>query len=112
MHNSTPNPEAYVASLAGWQRLRVQALRAATLAGRADEYVFLPALLDIARDCGFAAVQIHQATLDEWDSFESGYAARYARWLAAHPADHPDASTVRTKAHKIRPPGDGELRGH
>jgi hypothetical protein len=27
-----PNPEAYVASLTGWQRLYVQALRAATLA--------------------------------------------------------------------------------
>lgn len=69
----------------------------APLAGRPDEYVFLPELLDFARDSGFAVVQVHQASLDEWDAFESGYTARYARWLASHPADHPDASTVRTK---------------
>jgi len=69
----------------------------APLAGRPDEHVFLPDLLDIARDSGFAIVQVHQASLDEWDAFESGYTARYARWLASHPADHPDASTVRTK---------------
>ena len=69
----------------------------APLAGRADEYVFLPDLLAIARDLGFAVVQVHQATLDEWDAFESGYTARYARWLAGHPADHPDASTVRAQ---------------
>jgi cyclopropane fatty-acyl-phospholipid synthase-like methyltransferase len=69
----------------------------APLAGRPDEYVFLPDLLDVARDSGFAVIQVHQATLDEWDAFESGYTARYARWLASHPPDHPDASTVRTK---------------
>jgi len=69
----------------------------APLAGRLDEYVFLPDLLDIARDSGFAVVQVHQATLGEWDAFESGYTARFARWLASHAADHPDAPTVRTK---------------
>jgi cyclopropane fatty-acyl-phospholipid synthase-like methyltransferase len=69
----------------------------APLAGRPDEYVFLPELLDVARDSGFAVAQVHQATLDEWDAFESGYTARYARWLASHPTDHPDASTVRTR---------------
>jgi len=69
----------------------------APLAGRADEYVFLADLLDVARDCGFASIQVHQATLDEWDAFESGYTARYARWLASHPADHPDASSVRAR---------------
>lgn len=70
----------------------------APLAGRSDEYVFLPELLDIARDSGFAVMQVHQATLDEWDAFESGYAARYARWLARNPADHPDVPGVRGKA--------------
>ena len=69
----------------------------APLAGRVDEYLFLPELLDVARDSGFAVIQVHQATLDEWDAFESGYTARYARWLASHPADHPDASTVRAR---------------
>src|SRR5690242_15080636 len=69
----------------------------APLAGRPDEYVFLPELLDIARDSGFAVMQVHQATLDEWDAFESGYVARYARWLASSPADHPDLPSIRGK---------------
>ena len=69
----------------------------APLAGRPDEYVFLPDLLDIASDCGFAVVQVHQATLDEWDAFESGYTARYARWLASNPTDHADVPSVREK---------------
>jgi hypothetical protein len=67
------------------------------LAGRADEFVFLPELLDIARDCGFAVIRAHQATLDEWDAFESGYSARNARWLAEHPGDHADKASVRAR---------------
>lgn len=70
----------------------------APLAGRPDEYVFLPDLLDVARDSGFAVMQVHQASLDEWDAFESGYVARYTRWLASNPADDPDAPGVRDKA--------------
>jgi SAM-dependent methyltransferase len=79
--SATPTPEAI-----------------APLAGRPDEYVFLPDLLDIARDSGFAVTQVHQASLDEWDAFESGYVARYARWLASNPVDDPDAPSVRDKA--------------
>ncbi|HUH93069.1 MAG TPA: methyltransferase domain-containing protein [Casimicrobiaceae bacterium] len=67
----------------------------APLANRVDEYVFLPELLDTVRDCGFVVFGVHQATLDEWDSFESGYTARYARWLTEHAAEHPDAAEVR-----------------
>jgi hypothetical protein len=74
----------------------------APLAGRPDEYVYLPDLLDIARDSGFAVMQVHQATLDEWDAFESGYTARYARWLASHDADHSDAPTVRAEVEAQR----------
>lgn len=69
----------------------------APLANRADEFVFLPELLETVRDCGFVVVRAHQATLDEWDEFESGFIARYARWLAAHPTEHPDAAAVRTR---------------
>jgi SAM-dependent methyltransferase len=72
----------------------------APLAGRPDEYVSLPDLLDIARDSGFAVMQVHQATLDEWDAFESGYVARYARWLASNPADHPEVPSVRDKVER------------
>jgi hypothetical protein len=69
----------------------------APLAGRADEFVSLPELVDVARACGFAVVRAHQASLDEWDRFESGYCAGDARWLAAHPKDHPDAAEVRSR---------------
>jgi cyclopropane fatty-acyl-phospholipid synthase-like methyltransferase len=67
------------------------------LAGRADEFVFLPDLLDTVRDCGFVVMRTHQATLDEWDEFECGYAARYARWLAEHPDEHENAAEVRAR---------------
>jgi SAM-dependent methyltransferase len=69
------------------------------LAGREDEFAYVPELLDIARDCGFVVVRVHQASLDEWDRFESGYTARYASWLAGHPPEHPDAAAVRTRLH-------------
>lgn len=72
----------------------------APLAGRIDEYVSLPDLLDIARASGFVVMQAHQATLDEWDAFESGYVARYARWLASNPPDHPDVPSVRGKVER------------
>jgi len=72
----------------------------APLAGRQDEYLPLAGLLDVASGCGFALRQVHQASLDEWDAFESGFAARYARWLASHPRDHPDAQRVRDLAAK------------
>jgi hypothetical protein len=74
----------------------------APLAGRRDEYLFLPDLLDVAEKCGFACVQIHQASLDEWDAFESGYTARYARWLSSHPPDHEDAQEIRKRAQAQR----------
>ena len=81
----------------------------APLAGRVNEYVFLPDLLDIARACGFAVMQVHQASLDEWDAFESGFTARYARRLASHPEDHPDAQSVRDLAARQN---DAYFRGY
>lgn len=81
----------------------------APLAGRRDELVFLPDLLKVVRDCGFSIAQVHQASLDEWDVFESGYTAAYAKWLANHPADHPDAESVRDRAQKQ---SDAYFRGY
>ncbi len=69
----------------------------APLAGRLDEFVFLPSLLEIASECGFVVMRTHQASLDEWDEFESGFTAGYARWLADNPADHPDRAEVAAK---------------
>jgi cyclopropane fatty-acyl-phospholipid synthase-like methyltransferase len=70
----------------------------APLAGRDDEYVRLGALVELAKAQGFAVMAAHEADLDEWDTFESGFAAGYARWLAEHPADDPDADEVRQLA--------------
>lgn len=68
----------------------------APLAGRKDEFVFLPQIIELATKHDFAVVRVHEATLDEWDMFESGHQAKYALWLAQHPADHPDAAEVRS----------------
>lgn len=51
------------------------------LGGRKDEMVGLPQLVEVAEDERFAVHAFHEATLDEWDVFESGYTARYAAWL-------------------------------
>lgn len=42
-------------------------------------------------------LRTHQASLDEWDQFESGFTAGYARWLVEHPKEHPDAEAVRAR---------------
>lgn len=83
----------------------------APLAGRTDEHVSLPELLEIAAGHGFAPLIIHEASADEWDVFESGYAARYARWLAAHGSDHPDRGEVEARAARQRAAYFGGYRG-
>jgi hypothetical protein len=72
------------------------------LAGRDDEFVTLGDVADLAVAAGFAPLAVHEASLDEWDVFESGYAAGYARWLAEHPADHPETDEVRALAERQR----------
>lgn len=62
----------------------------AVLSGRHDEFLFLSEVVDLAEECGFVAVQTHEANLDEWDHFESGFTAGYAEWLAEHGPDHAD----------------------
>lgn len=81
----------------------------APLSGRADEFLALPALLDLVDECGFVVIRTHQASLDEWDTFESGYLAGPARWLAANGDDHPDAAAIRQElvAHR-----NGYFRGY
>ncbi len=79
------------------------------LSGRNDEFVTLSDLVDLAVKHGFAPFAVHEATLEEWDAFESGYCAGYARWLAAHEPDHADAAEVRNRAATQR---TGYLRGY
>ena len=66
----------------------------APLAGRDDEFLTLGGVVDLAVAAGFAPLEVHEASLEEWDVFESGYAAGYARWLASHDADDPEAAQV------------------
>lgn len=51
--------------------------------------------MELAERHGFAVMAAHEASLDDWDAFESGYAAGYARMLVDHESDHPDAPEVR-----------------
>jgi hypothetical protein len=81
----------------------------APLAGRDDEFVTLPELLDLVVEHGFAPVAVQEASQDEWDAFESGFTARYATWLATHEPDHPDAAEVRERARRQR---DAYFRGY
>jgi SAM-dependent methyltransferase len=75
---------------------------AAPLSGRLDEFVSLPVLAEIAAANGFGLVGVSEATLDEWDAFESGFNAGRATWLSTHDPDHPDAEEVRTRAARQR----------
>jgi cyclopropane fatty-acyl-phospholipid synthase-like methyltransferase len=118
-------PMAYASALSSLRRLLVRGApavfgeciwsaeptpaAAAPLAGRLDEFLALPDLLDLARDAGFAVVQVHEANLDEWDQFESGYTAAYAEWLAANEATHPEYDTVVQRLQRQR---DAYYRGY
>jgi len=83
----------------------------APLSGRDDEYVAMGALVDLAEAHGFAVVAAHEADRDEWDAFESGFTARYARWLTEHEPDHPDADEVRGLAARQHAAYFGGYRG-
>ena len=74
----------------------------APLAGRDDEFRTLGEVAELAVEAGFAPLAVHEASLDEWDVFESGYAAGYARWLAEHDTDDPEADEVRELAERQR----------
>jgi hypothetical protein len=67
--------------------------------------------VDLADAHGFAVVAVHEADLDEWDTFESGFTARYARWLAEHAPDHRDAEEVRGLAARQHASYFGGYRG-
>jgi hypothetical protein len=79
------------------------------LSGRLDEFVSLPELVDVAVAHGFMPVSVQEASIDEWDEFESGFSACYARWLSEHSPDHADADEVRARAARQR---TAYLRGY
>lgn len=83
----------------------------APLAGRLDELVPLAELVELAVAHGFMPIAVHEANADEWDEFESGYSACYARWLDDHGPDDPDAAEVRERAARQRTGYLGGYRG-
>jgi SAM-dependent methyltransferase len=85
------------------------AVAIAPLAGRLDEFISLSELVEVVVDCDFAPMAVHEADTDEWDTFESGYTACYARWLADHDPQDPDAEEVRQRAKRQRA---GYLQGY
>jgi SAM-dependent methyltransferase len=74
----------------------------------ADDCTDLAGLVDAAVAAGFRPLRIETATRDEWEEFESGYAAEPEEWLAANPG-HPAADDVRAQLDAHR---DIWLRGH
>jgi SAM-dependent methyltransferase len=83
----------------------------APLSGRDDEYVPLGTLVGLAEELGFAVIAVHEASQDEWDAFESGFTAGWARWLAEHEADDPEADEVRALAARQHAAYFGGYRG-
>jgi len=83
----------------------------AALSGRDDEFVPLQELVRLVGDHGFAVAGCAEATQEEWDEFESGYAAGYAAWQAQHAPDHPDAEEVRRRARAQQSGYFGGYRG-
>ncbi len=83
----------------------------APLSGRDDEYVVLADLVALAEAHGFGVMGVHEASLDEWDAFESGFAAGWVRWLADHEPDDPDAADVRARAARQHASYLGGYRG-
>lgn len=50
-----------------------------------DELRPLADLVDLAHEHGYRLHALSQATLDEWDDFQSRHARGWERWLAANP---------------------------
>ncbi len=68
----------------------------AVLDARPDDFTTVAGLVDLCGDCGYRLLALSTATLDEWDAFESGYAASRERWLVENPAAA-DAAAVRAE---------------
>jgi cyclopropane fatty-acyl-phospholipid synthase-like methyltransferase len=73
-----------------------------------DEFLHLADLVEVAVAEGFRPLRIETATRDEWEEFESGYAAGPEAWLLAN-GNHPEADEVRAKLDAHR---SIWLRGH
>ncbi len=79
-----------------WSRPPEPAATAA-LGGDPAEMPYLGEVVDMAVDVGFRVWHAGEASTDEWDEFESGYARGWERWLQANP-DDVEATDVRDRA--------------
>lgn len=70
--------------------------------GRDDEYLRLADLVETVERRGFVVMAFHESDLAEWDIFESGCNACYARWLTDHDPYHPDFDAVRLQVQERR----------
>ncbi|WP_285747058.1 class I SAM-dependent methyltransferase [Lentzea sp. NBRC 105346] len=66
-----------------------------------DQYRDLPGLVDLAMAHGYRLLSLSQASLDEWDEFESQHSLAWEHWLLANP-DSPEADKIRAKADTFR----------
>jgi hypothetical protein len=83
-----------------WLRTPTDAAMAA-LGGDPGEFGSLADLVDLALAHGLRPLAVSQASTDEWDDFESGYALAWERWLLAHPGD-PDTRRIVAAADEHR----------
>lgn len=72
-----------------------------------EQYLPLPDLVDRALGHGYRLLALSQASLDEWDDFQSRHALGWERWLLASPGS-PHADEIRARADGHR---TGWLRG-
>jgi SAM-dependent methyltransferase len=73
-----------------------------------DDCLTLAAVVDAAVEAGFRPLNIETSTREEWEEFESGFAAGSEEWLLANPG-HSQAAEVTAKLDAHR---DIWLRGH
>jgi len=71
------------------------------LGGDANEFKFLPELVDLAIATGFRVLAVSVANTDEWDAFESRWCAGRERWLLDFPNDE-KAAAVREQVDQHR----------
>jgi hypothetical protein len=81
----------------------------APLAGRVDEYLSLAALVELVEGHGFLVVDLGEASQEEWDEFESGFAARLVDELNTLAPDDPRRAEV---AEALRGQRAAYLRGY
>ena len=81
----------------------------APLAGLVDEYLSLAALVELVEGHSFLVVDLGEASQEEWDEFESGFAARLVDEVACLPVNDPRRAEV---AGALRGQRAAYLRGY